>query len=61
VLSADAWSAFEERGVLDADTGRRYREQILEAGGSRSALESFTAFRGRAPTIDALLRHQGMA
>ncbi len=61
VLSADAWSAFEENGVFDIETGRRYRREILEAGGSRPALESFTAFRGRAPTIDALLRHQGMA
>ena len=61
VLSADAWGAFEETGVLDADTGRRYREAILEAGGSRPALESFKAFRGREPSIEALLRHQGMA
>jgi oligopeptidase A len=61
VLSADAWSAFEETGVLDAETGRRYREAILEAGGSRPALESFKAFRGREPSIEALLRHQGMA
>jgi oligopeptidase A len=61
VLSADAWSAFEEAGVLDAETGRRYREAILEAGGSRPALESFKAFRGREPSIEALLRHQGMA
>jgi len=61
VLSADAWSAFEETSALDADTGRRYREAILEAGGSRPALESFKAFRGREPRIDALLRHQGMA
>jgi oligopeptidase A len=61
VLSADAWSAFEERGIFDAATGRRYREAILEAGGSRPAIESFEAFRGRAPTIDALLRHQGIA
>ena len=61
VLSADAWSAFEESGVFDAATGRRYREAILEAGGSRPALESFKAFRGREPTIDALLRQQGMA
>ncbi len=60
VLSADAWSAFEESGVFDAATGRRYREAILEAGGSRPALESFKAFRGREPRIDALLRHQGM-
>ncbi|MBS0448617.1 MAG: M3 family metallopeptidase [Proteobacteria bacterium] len=66
VLSADAWSAFEEhaaepQGVLDVATGRRYREQVLETGGSRTALESFTAFRGRAPRIDALLRHLGLA
>jgi oligopeptidase A len=61
VLSADAWSAFEEAGTLSVATGRRLREEILEAGGSRSALENFTAFRGREPRIDALLRHQGMA
>jgi oligopeptidase A len=61
VLSADAWSAFEEAGVLDPDTGRRYREAILEAGGSRPAIESFKAFRGREPSIEPLLRHQGMA
>jgi oligopeptidase A len=61
VLSADAWSAFEETGALDPETGRRYREAILEAGGSRPAMESFKAFRGREPRIDALLRHQGMA
>jgi oligopeptidase A len=61
VLSADAFSAFEENGLFDADTGRRYRETILEVGGSRSALESFIAFRGREPRLDALLRHQGMA
>jgi oligopeptidase A len=61
VLSADAWSAFEETGTLNPETGRRYREAILEAGGSRSAMDSFKAFRGREPRIDALLRHQGMA
>jgi oligopeptidase A len=61
VLSADAWSAFEEAGTLSVVAGRRLREEILEAGGSRSALENFTAFRGREPRIDALLRHQGMA
>jgi oligopeptidase A len=61
VLSADAWSAFEDEGVLNPDTGRRYRTQILEAGGSRPALDSFKAFRGREPSIDALLRHQGIA
>lgn len=61
VLSADAFSAFEETGVLNPETGRRYRREILEAGGSRPAMESFKAFRGRAPKIDALLRHQGIA
>jgi oligopeptidase A len=66
VLSADAWSAFEEtageaEGVLNVATGRRYREAVLETGGSRPAMESFKAFRGREPRIDALLRHQGMA
>jgi oligopeptidase A len=66
VLSADAYAAFEEAatpqsGVLNADVGRRYREAILEAGGSRSAMDNFKAFRGREPQIDALLRHQGMA
>ncbi|NDY92202.1 M3 family metallopeptidase [Ideonella livida] len=61
VLSADAWSAFEETSALDVATGRRYRQEILEVGGSRPALESFKAFRGREPRIDALLRHQGMA
>ncbi|ASM78210.1 Oligopeptidase A [Vitreoscilla filiformis] len=61
VLSADAWSAFEEAGVLDVATGRRYRQEVLEVGGSRPALASFQAFRGREPRIDALLRHQGMA
>jgi len=65
VLSADAYAAFEESagtdGLPNPETGRRYREAILESGGSRPAMESFKAFRGRAPTIDALLRHQGMA
>jgi oligopeptidase A len=61
VLSADAWSAFEEEGVLNPATGRRYRTEILEAGSARDAIDNFKAFRGREPTIDALLRHQGMA
>jgi oligopeptidase A len=61
VLSADAYGAFEEAGVFDAATGARFREHILEVGGSRPALESFRAFRGREPTLDALLRHQGLA
>ena len=61
LLSADAWSASEEEGVLNPETGRRYRREILEAGGARDAIDNFKAFRGRAPKIDALLRHQGMA
>ena len=60
VLSADAYGLFEENGVLDSRSGRRFREEILAVGGSRPALESFEAFRGRAPTVDALLRHSGM-
>ena len=74
VLSADAYAAFEETaaandgngGLPDKSTvsqqaGRRYRQAILEVGGSRPAMESFKAFRGREPSLDALLRHQGMA
>ena len=76
VLSADAYAAFEEtaqdvqtteagalpgKTTVSVETGRKYRQAILEAGGSRPAMESFKAFRGREPSIDALLRHQGMA
>jgi len=66
VLSADAYAAFEEAAkktgsILDEATGERYRQEILEVGGSRSAAESFKAFRGREPKIDALLRHGGLA
>jgi oligopeptidase A len=65
VLSADAYAAFEETvgkdGLPNVQTGRKYRQAILEAGGSRPAIESFKAFRGREPSLDALLRHQGMA
>jgi len=65
VLSADVYSAFEEAAkltgsVLDEKTGTRYRKEILEVGGSRPAAESFKAFRGREPSIDALLRHGGL-
>jgi oligopeptidase A len=68
VLSADAFSAFEEArdakkdsgSVLDAEIGARFRDEILAVGGSRPAAESFRAFRGRAPRVDALLRHSGM-
>ena len=60
VLSADAYSLFEEHGVLDPATGRLFWNEILGVGGTRPALESFIAFRGREPKIDALLRHSGM-
>jgi oligopeptidase A len=60
VLSADAYSLFEENGVLDPRTGQRFWDEILGVGGSRPALESFVAFRGREPKMDALLRHNGM-
>jgi oligopeptidase A len=60
VLSADAYSLFEEQGVLDPGAGRRFRDEILAVGGSRPAAESFRAFRGREPSVDALLRHSGM-
>ena len=61
LLSADAWSAFEEEGVFNPATGERFLQSILEAGGARDAMDSFKAFRGREPKIDALLRHQGMS
>jgi oligopeptidase A len=60
VLSADAYSMFEENGVLNPDVGARFRSEILAMGGSRGAMQSFTAFRGREPSIDALLRHNGL-
>ena len=67
VLSADAYAAFEEAApanggsTLDVETGRRFRRELLEVGGSRPAMDSFKAFRSREPALDALLRHQGMA
>lgn len=61
VLSADAYSMFEENGVLCAETGQRFWHEILAQGGSRPAMESFVAFRGRTPDIEALLRHHGMS
>jgi oligopeptidase A len=63
VLSADAYSAFEENkdgGVLSPVIGSRFLDEVLAVGGSRPAMQSFVAFRGRKPTIDALLRHNGM-
>ncbi|HEY8878080.1 MAG TPA: M3 family metallopeptidase, partial [Roseateles sp.] len=61
LLSADAWSAFEEEGVFNAATGKRFLNEVLERGGARDAIDNFKAFRGREPRIDALLRHQGMS
>jgi oligopeptidase A len=60
VLSADAYSLFEEKGVLNPAAGERFRDEILSVGGSRPAVESFRAFRGREPRVEALLRHSGM-
>ncbi len=60
VLSADVYALFEENGVLNPAIGERFWSEILGVGGSREAIESFKAFRGREPTIDALLRHNGM-
>jgi len=61
VLSADAFSVFEENGIFDARTGQRFLNNVLEKGGSKDAMELFVAFRGREPEIDALLRHSGIA
>src|SRR5690606_24572037 len=67
VLSADAYAAFEEAAGSDTasrlipEVGERFRREVLAVGGSRPAIESFRAFRGRDPSIDALLRHSGMA
>ncbi len=61
VLSADAYSLFEEMGTLSAEAGSRFKNEVLAKGGSRPAMESFVAFRGREPNLDALLRHNGMA
>ena len=60
VLSSDAYSLFEEQGVLNPVTGAKFRSEILAVGGSRDAMQSFVSFRGREPTIDALLRHNGL-
>ncbi|AQQ66245.1 oligopeptidase A [Microbulbifer agarilyticus] len=60
VLSADAFSLFEENGIFDPETGEKFLTTVLEQGGSRDAQEIFVAFRGRAPKIDALLRHSGI-
>lgn len=60
VLSADAFSAFEEEGILNAETGQRFCQEILEKGGSEDAMTLFINFRGREPQVDALLRHSGI-
>jgi oligopeptidase A len=61
VLSADAFSKFEENGIFDRSTGEQFLHSILEVGGSRDAMTNFQAFRGREPRIDSLLRHSGIA
>jgi oligopeptidase A len=61
VLAADAFSKFEENGILDRQTGLGFLHSVLEQGGSREAMDSFVEFRGREPRIDALLRHSGIA
>lgn len=60
VLSSDAFSLFEETGVLNPETGKKWLNEVLAVGSSRQAMDSFIAFRGRAPRIDALLRHSGI-
>ena len=61
VLSADVFEEFENNGVLNKDVGARFRKEILSVGGSRPAKESFIKFKGREPSVDALLRHNGLA
>ena len=61
VLSADSFAAFEEEGLFNPQTGARFRDEILAVGGSRPSMDSFIAFRGRKPQVDALLRHTGIA
>ena len=61
VLSADSFAAFEEEGIFNPATGKRFRDEILAVGGSRPSMDSFIAFRGRKPQADALLRHSGIA
>ena len=61
MLSADAFSRFEEEGVLNPATGRAFREAILARGGSQEPMVLFVDFRGREPSIDALLRHLGLS
>ncbi|EAU53823.1 M3 family metallopeptidase [Mariprofundus ferrooxydans] len=60
LLSADAFAAFEEEGILNTATAARFRGHILSIGGSSNIMDAFTAFRGRKPTVEALLRHSGL-
>ncbi|MGD9171128.1 MAG: M3 family metallopeptidase, partial [Candidatus Thiodiazotropha sp.] len=60
VLSADAFSLFEEQGIFNADTGQAFLQAVLQQGGSKEAMELFVAFRGREPEIEPLLRHSGI-
>jgi oligopeptidase A len=60
VLAADAFAAFEEAGIFDKQTAARFRAEILEIGGSRNIMDAYVAFRGRKPTLDALLRQSGI-
>ncbi len=60
VLSADAFSAFEDNGILDSKTGRHFRQSILAVGGTVEAMDAFVRFRGREPSVEALLRHSGL-
>jgi oligopeptidase A len=59
VLASDAFERFEQEGIFNVETGQAFRREVLSVGGSRPAQDSFAAFRGRAPSIDALLRHSG--
>ena len=61
VLSADAFARFEEEGLFNQEVGQAFLTEILEVGGSRPAIESFKAFRGREPSVDALLKHSGLS
>ena len=60
MLSSDAFSLFEERGIFDRATGEAFLHSVLEQGGTRDAMDLFVEFRGREPSIDALLRHSGL-
>jgi oligopeptidase A len=61
VLSADAYSRFEDEGIFNAETGAAFQREVLEVGGSKEPMEAFVAFRGREPDIEPLLRHCGIA